>query len=220
MEWSGSDGVLRYYDKATKQNVDVGNNFTFIVLDQLASIMGWNDASESGIYSNEVKDTRSQPLTVKAFKGGVLAEGLYANIRNRIKDAGGHFTACLYVAFKNDGQLVMGCVQLKGAALSDWMDFSKEHGKEVFQKAVAIIGAKEGKKGSIKFKTPIFTLKEITPETNDAATDLDRKLQTHLTAYLARNSANAPSPAPVTEEAPVDLPEQEWEAATLPEDPF
>jgi hypothetical protein len=58
--------VIRYYDKEAKKNVDVGADFTFILLDQLASVRGWHDDSNSGIYSNEVKDTTQEALVVKA----------------------------------------------------------------------------------------------------------------------------------------------------------
>ena len=91
-EWAGGDngGMFGYYDKEKKAMVEVAGKFTFIVLDELSCVKGWHDASDSGISSNEVRDTKSEPLVVKAFKGGVLAEGLYAQIRDRIKIGRAH----------------------------------------------------------------------------------------------------------------------------------
>lgn len=187
MEWDGQSGCLSYYDKATKDNVPVGNKFTFILLDQLACIKGWHDASESGIFSNEVKDTRRDPLVVKAFKSnGVLAQGVYAQIRDRVKAVGGKFHANLYIAYREQDQMKIGSIMLKGAALREWMEFSKEHKSELFKKAVQITGSKEGKKGSITYATPVFAMKEITEETDNQATELDRQLQIYLTQYLNR----------------------------------
>lgn len=206
-EWQGEQGTLRYYDKKTEQNVTVDDGFTFLLLDQLATVKGWHDASDSGIFSNEVRDTKSETLVVKAFKANaILAEGFYANIKDRIAALGGSYVANCYIAFKNEGgELAIGSVQFKGAALNAWVDFQKENKKDLFKKAIQIKGFNEGKKGRITFRTPVFHLKEITPETNDSATELDRKLQSYLEAYFkkpktsqARDASPAPEPEPST----------------------
>jgi len=185
MEWDGSNGVLRYYDKAAKQNVTVDDGFTFLLLDQLATIKGWHDASDSGIFSNEVRDTKSETLVVKAFKAGsILAEGFYSQIRDRVAALGGNYIANCYIAFKSGNELKIGSVQFKGAALNSWLDFRKEHAAALYEKAIQIKGFTEGKKGKITFRTPVFNLKDITPETNEAATELDRELQSYLAVYF------------------------------------
>jgi hypothetical protein len=193
-EWSGSSGDIRYYDKRDKKNVAVALPFTFILLDQLSTVKGWHDASESGIYANEVKDTRSEPFVVKAFKGGILAEGFYSQIRDRVIAHGGHFTANLYIAYKGETQLDIGSLQFKGAALGAWMEFNKENRADVFKKAVVIDGYNEGKKGQVVFRTPKFRLKEIAEDTNDQATDLDRQLQSYLASYFKRTRIEQATP--------------------------
>ena len=186
-EWNGENGVVRYYDKDAKQQVEVGSDFTFLLLDQLGTVGGWHDASDSGIYANEVKDTRQDVLVVKAFKGGVLAEGLYKDIKDRVNSAGGQFVANCYIAFKNGGdKLAIGSLKFKGAALSAWMDFTKEHRAALFTKAIRIHGFTEGKKGRIVFRVPVLELKEISDETNAAATALDLELQAFLKTYFKR----------------------------------
>lgn len=187
MEWDGSNGNLRYYDKQKETNVPVPDGFTFLLLDQLATVKGWHDASDSGIFSNEVRDTKSETLVVKAFKANsILAEGFYASIRDRVSALGGNYVANCYVAFKDGNDLKIGSVQFKGAALNAWVDFRKEHKNDIFTKAIQIKGVKEGKKGKIEFKTPVFHMKDITPETNDAATALDRDLQSYLASYFKK----------------------------------
>ena len=166
IEWDGSNGEFRYYDKEQKKNIPIEDGLTFILLDQLATIKGWHDASESGIFANEIRDIKQDVLVVKAFKGGTLAEGNYKQIRDRIIANGGHFTSNLYVAIKIGDDLAIASIQLKGAALSSWMEFSKPNRSELYKKAVRCKGFEEGKKGNIVFRTPVFGLAEVTPETD------------------------------------------------------
>jgi len=186
IEWDGGNGEFRYYDKEKKENVVIGDSMTFILLDQLATIKGWHDASESGIFSNEVRDIKQDVLVVKAFKGGTLAEGPYKSIRDRIIAHGGHFTSNNYVAIKIGEELAIASVQFKGAALSAWMEFGKKNRAEIYKKAVRCKGYEEGKKGKITFRTPIFHLAEVTPETDAKAIALDKVLQEFLKSYFAR----------------------------------
>jgi len=185
-EWSGGSGIVRYYDKTAKENVEVGSDFTFILLDKLCTIKGWHDASDSGIYSNEVRDQRAETMVVKAFKGGVIAEGLYSQIRDRVNAAGGNFTQNLYIAFKVGNELQIGSIQFKGAALNAWVEFEKANRGELYEKAIRIKGFTEVQKGRITFRMPVFKLVEITPETNEEAKQLDKTLQKFLEFYFKR----------------------------------
>lgn len=186
-EWNGEQGTIHYYDKTTKQRVDMGSQFSFILLDQLAVVKGWHEPSQSGIYSNEVRDTRIEPMTVKAFKGGVIGQGLYASIKDKVAVAGGKFTANCYVAFKgDDNALAMGAIQFKGGALSAWFEFVKANRADIYSKAVLIDGFTEGQHGRVKFRVPAFKIIALGEENNDAATAIDRELQTYLAGYFER----------------------------------
>ena len=185
-EWQGEHGIVRYYDKEKKENVDVGADFGFVLLDQLASVRGWHEASQSGIYSNEVKDTRADVLVVKAFKGGTLAEGLYKDIKDRANNVGGRFNANIYLAFKHGPGMAIGCLRLKGGALGAWMEFVKANRAEVYKQAIKITGFTEGKKGRVVFRVPQFKLVPLAPESNEKATALDAELQAFLEIYLKR----------------------------------
>lgn len=186
-EWSGSEGVIRYYDKSAKQNVEIPDGFTFILLDQLATVKGWHDVSDSGIYANEVRDTKQEVMVVKAFKAGTIAEGFYSAIRDRVNAFGGYYVSNCYIAFRNEhGTLALGSLSFKGAALSAWMDFQNANRADLYKKSIQIKGHTEGKKGKIVFRTPKFFIREITPETDGQATELDRNLQVYLKGYLSR----------------------------------
>jgi hypothetical protein len=187
-EWNGEHGTIRYYDRELKENVIVTLPFTFLLLDELGSVRGWHDASASGIYSNEVRDTREDQFIVKAFKGGTLAEGLYKDIKDRVSRLGGQFVANCYIGFKLGDKLVIGSLRFKGAALGAWMEFRKQHRAELFEKAVVVNGYTEGKKGKVVYRMPTFAIKPLSSETNSEAIALDRTLQGWLEAYLSRTT--------------------------------
>lgn len=217
-EWNGEQGSVRYYDKDAKQTVDVGSDFTFILLDQLGSVRGWHEPSQSGIYSNEVKDTRQDALIVKAFKGGTLAEGLYKEIKDRVNAVGGQFVANCYIGFKNGDELEIGSLRFKGAALGAWMEFCKANRSSLYQEAIHINGFTEGKKGRIKFRVPKFSTATLSAETNDIAVGLDVELQEYLNAYLKRNTHDRVEPPPHDEPPP---PSDDWSRPITDDDiPF
>lgn len=219
-EWDGSNGGVRYYDKEKKANIEVGDKFQFILLDQLGTIKGWHDASESGIYSNEVKDTRAEPFVVKAFKGGVLAEGIYKDIRDRVIAQGGHFTTNLYIGYKSEENgLAIGSLQFKGAALRAWMEFAKDNRSDLYKKALKITGSESGKKGKITFKTPVFATAPIGEETDAQALELDKQLQEYLKGYFARTRVEqADQPAPHHEDIPDSEPPPDYDQRYTGED--
>lgn len=186
MSWSGSEGTLSYFDKAAKEEVSIGSDFTFLLLDVLNSVTGWHEPSESRIYSNEIRDTRTDTFAVKSFKGGELLQGLYKDIRDRVSSIGGKFNSNLYVAYKDGDELKIGTISFSGAALGVWMDFSKENRSDLYKKAIRINGFTDGKKGAVKFRTPKFFLVDTTPETDEKAQTLDKVLQEYMKDYLAK----------------------------------
>lgn len=187
-EWNGETGGVRYYDKDAKANVDVPLPFTFLLLDELASVRGWDDSSQSGIYSNEVRDTTKDVLVVKTFKGGTIAEGYYKAIKDRVNTRGASFVANCYVAVKLPEGLSLCSLRFKGSALGAWMEFRKAHRNELYDSAVRITGFTEGKKGRITFRMPVFEPHEVSEETNRAALALDVILQSYLDGYLQRKT--------------------------------
>lgn len=210
-EWNGENGTIGYYDKEAKKTIDVPMPFAFILLDELGSVRGWHDASSSGIYSNEVKDTRQDTLVVKAFKGGTLAEGLYRDIKDRVNSLGGAFNCNCYLAFKNGGgDLHIGALRFKGAALGAWMEFRKENRRDFYTKAVKIDGFTEGKKGRITFRMPKFSMVDISPQSIAVAVELDKTLQDFFAGYLSRNKQDQTEAQPITQALRPDAPD-EWE---------
>ena len=189
--WNGEKGCVVWRDKEKKQEVDLPPGFKFLYLDETSAVRGWHDPSDSGIFSNEVRDLRSDVLLVRC-KAGVLANGLYAQIKDKAKGAGGRFVSRCYIGYKGDGgDLEIGCLDLKGGALGEWMKFRKDHRKDLVEKAVKITGYKEGKKGKVVFRVPVFAVMDATPESNQQAVDLDKELQEWLTDYFKLRKTDA-----------------------------
>lgn len=207
-EWAGGDdgGFVRWYNKDTKQDVKIEGAFTFLLLDELSTVKGWHEPSESSIYANEVRDLRQEALVVRSFKGGELASGLYTDIKDRIVAKGGHYHASIYVAYKDGNELRLGNLGLKGAALSAWMEFKKAspakkdaNGKSVrafFVDAVKITGYEDAKKGATNYRIPKFALIEVQESTNQQAVALDAELQAFFSDYMKRPKTEASKPQP------------------------
>lgn len=220
-EWRGSEGIFRYYDKDAKANVNCKLPFTFILLNQMATIRGYNKRAKSGIYSNEVRDTRSEPFVVKMFNGEKVAEGFYAAIKDTITAKQGHFATSAYIAFKDGDKLKIGCIHFQGCSLGPWFDFVKENRNDIYKKAVVVREAKKDDSGAIEFNAPVFSLMDVKPETDDEAGKLQEQLKEFHAKYFAQPVAKVAQPEPGEEPQPNPPDEPQEEPTTVGDDvPF
>ena len=154
LSWKSEEKKFGYYDKEKEENVLIDLPFKFVILEHYHTVKGWNDASESGIYSNEVFQIGNEELQVKSFKGGKIAEGLYKDNKPTIVAAGGHYARSIY-AVTNDLEIIN--ISLKGSGVSSYSDFINEIGDLNFDKNwIEVTEAKELKKGKVKYSIPIF----------------------------------------------------------------
>lgn len=162
LQWKSNEKAFAYWDKAKTENVQIPLPFKFQFLEHFHTVKGWNDASASGIYSNEVKFISKEPLKVKAFKGGDIAQGLYSEIRAKIRDAGGKYFRSVYV-IDESGEIIN--LQFKGAVVSAYSDFMKDNENQIEGAWVVINKADDKKKGATKYSVPVFEIgKAFTPE--------------------------------------------------------
>jgi hypothetical protein len=182
LDWKSNDKQFSYYDKEQSKTIEVKLPLKFVFLDELHTVKGWNDASSSGVYANEVKFISKEPMTVKAFKGGEIAKGLYNEIKDKAKNAGGHYVKSIYIMLE-DGSL--GNIQLKGSAVQGWGEFVNANKKALANQWIIVDKAIEGKKGAVKYTTPNFTLADVLSpnEYNDADSNFDT-LEAYLKTYL------------------------------------
>lgn len=184
IEWKSNDKCFNYYDKEAQKNVEIPLPFKFLVLDELHTIKGWNDASSSSIYSNEVKFISKEVMTVKPFKGNEIAKGYYKDIKDKVVAAGGHYTKSIYVMLE-DGSLAN--LQLKGSGVQKWGDFTQKTRNRLADEWVIVAKAEDGKKGAVKFSTPSFSFaNSISDEEANMADEAFNILESYLKTYLAK----------------------------------
>ena len=184
LNWKSNDKCFSFYDRETKENVLVSLPFKFLVLEEMHTISGWNDATQSGIYSNEVKFISKETMTVKPFKGNEIAKGLYKDIKEKVKAAGGHYVKSIYIMLE-DGSLAN--LQLKGSAVQGWGEFTQKGKQRLVDEWVSVDKAIDGKKGAVKFTTPDFKfLQSITDSESGLADDCFNTLEAYLTTYLSK----------------------------------
>ena len=201
LNWKSNDKSFAYYDKAKGENVLVELPIKILFLEHYHTVKGWNDASESGIYSNEVYSIGKEPLTVKAFKGGIIGEGLYKDIKENVKNAGAVYNRSIY-AMTSEGSLIN--VSLKGSGVKAYSDFYNDNNHLLDNNWIEINSAKEGKKGAVKYTTPEFTLgSTISKEENKVADEAANALQTYMDSYFGRDDKE------VTVEATVEVSAEE-----------
>ena len=188
-EWNGQDGRLSYWDKTEEKRLTEPLPFSFLLLDEVSTVKGWDDKSDSKIFSNEVRDVSRDSLVVRSYSGGVLYDGRYN--KQAIEALGGHFYASCYLAYKAAAGYALGNLALHGAAVGAWLEYQKTVAKQqsptaIYEKAIQITGYAEDKKGSIVFRVPTFTLVPVSADAQTAALALDKDLQAYLTSYLKR----------------------------------
>lgn len=171
-EWKSDEKKFGYYDKNIGENKFVMPLKVAFVTTR-ACVRGWHDDTESGIYSNEVKNSGQETLSVYSSKpdksgNNLIATGLYRDIKNDLK--GGHYEKCIYGYEFGVGVVK---INLKGSGLMAYSTFEKEAGKKTFDYFIEVKSATSAKKGKVNYSTPDFVLgeaitKEQDREVNDA----------------------------------------------------
>ena len=186
LSWKSNDKQFSYYDKASGENVAVQLPFKFVFLQHYHTIKGWNDATEAGIYSNEVFFIGKEPLTVQTFKGKKIASGLYSQIKQDVIAGGGKYHRSVYVMLE-DGSIAN--ISLKGSSVKEWSDFIEDSKNLIDNQWVEVASAKDQKKGSIKYSVPEFTLgATLNKKASDNADLAATNLKQYMDEYFGQES--------------------------------
>ena len=125
LQFSGSTGTFRFYNKESKDRDEL-DKLKIIVLDVRSSVTGYNSTTKSQITSNMVAETGKEVLKVQSWEDGkptVIAEGLYKDIKDKVKTVGGKFTTnVICLTDVGNGQEICN-LQLQGSSLNGWINF-------------------------------------------------------------------------------------------------
>jgi len=171
-KWAGDAGFFEYYDKEAGENKKY--KFDQIKVENVSyTIIGWDDASNSNIYSNDITDFNNEPFSVKSWKGGQMFEGIYKEIKEQILNA----WAKLHIKVEGvdkEGQRIV--LTLKGLNFFQLSETLKT--LSVSDDLLAFDKAEDDKKGAVKFKKTVFkkwgkvTSEYISKETSGEEIDM------------------------------------------------
>lgn len=167
LEYNSDKKAFVYYDRDKKENVAVPFPMKLVFLDERQTVGGWSNAEECSLYANEVKYMGKEPLTVKYAKGGgIVASGLYKDIKEKVTGAGGKYYRSIYFVY--DGRIVN--LKLKGSTTAAWGDFAQKNKGSFLTNYIIIESVENRKSGGIKYTVPIFAVGDeiADPDTIDA----------------------------------------------------
>lgn len=179
LDWDSAERTFKHYNKEAKKTEHIKIPTSFVVLKEMATIVGFHEPTQSGIYSNEVSavNLKKEELTVKTSKGLTIAKGFYGDIKPTLATSGAKFGMAVYALM--DGELV--CLKLKGSSFSAWFDFVAENRKLFLTNLVDILSVVDMKKGATKYTQPVFTLgKVIEPAISEKAEEAYTELVTYM----------------------------------------
>ena len=223
LHWKSNDKCFEYYNKETQEKVQVQLPLKVLFLEHYHTVKGWSDSANSGIWANEVYSIGREELEVKN-SNGTIVKGIYKDNRTMIKNAGGVYHRSVY-CMTEDGEIIN--LQLKGAVIGGldadtsvtnevvlgWSTFyggdRKKNIKGVSHlldnQFIEINEAKQGKKGSVKYSIPAFTVgANITKKQDALANECTDKLQKFMDTYFSKEEEVV---APIVEEEVQDLSE-------------
>lgn len=189
--WSGSKGQLEWYNKEKQERIPVKMPFTFMVLDELATIAGFCEPDESSFWANEVRSVVREELTVKTAKG-TKEVGLYSKLTD-VRSKGAKYAKSIYIAHKVGDDYVLGNIKASGAALTAWIELGQKN--VVGNGTVTLTDKVEAKKGTNTYFVPVFEYRSSTDEEDGAAIKLDKQLQVYLSHYLSAAKEETHEPA-------------------------
>jgi hypothetical protein len=181
LEFNGDTGKFLFYDKEAEKKVELPMPFYFVVLDELSAIKGYNERNSCGIYSNEIRNLKDDVLNVRSFKGGIQIVGKYNDIKDAALREGGKFCKSVYamlITGKNQYELVN--FQFHGSSFGAWLDKKFN----VDQNAVCVESVAQGVKGKVTYVYPVFTKKNLNPDVDKAAIEMDKNLQIYFKSYF------------------------------------
>lgn len=167
LQWDSAERGFKFYNKEASKNEYVKTPLSFISLKEMATIAGFHEPSNTGIYSNELPlaSLKTNEFNVRT-KNSTIVKGIYSDIKGTLASSGAKFAMSVYALM--NGELV--CLKLSGSSFSGWYDFVAENRKLFLTNSVDVLSVEDKKKGATKYTQPVFTLgKAISNADNEKA---------------------------------------------------
>lgn len=189
-KWDSTNKQFTYYDKEKKENVPAGLPFCFVLLDRpLICVNGYNEPANCGITSNEVRSVKDE-IVVRMFDNAktVIAKGGWNDIKDACVAKGGKYHLSIYGYDLATDEIVN--VSVKGMGVGEWGDFFRKNSRRTIDEIVVVKAFKEGKKGSVKFTYPTFSLeRSLSDAENEKVEQAYATLRSYLDGYLAKGAS-------------------------------
>lgn len=191
LKWNNGSGEITYYDKEKgkvdkeKGKVNLGNNISFLLLDQLSTAKGWDQINETNIIGTEVRNPQFEPIILRSYKDGKASQVAKGIWKTEIKDKYPvDFYASLYIITIIDEKPVLANLQVKGACLAS-LFVAKLRSVDEFW--ITFKKGEEQKNGMAKwFDLTIQKTTEVPKIVNDVSLDYYNELQDYLEQYLSK----------------------------------
>lgn len=198
LEYKSERKCFSYYDREKKENVDFLQPLKFCFLEHYHVVKGWHDPTQKGIISNEVYAISKERIFVKTFGGLELGQGIYSEIKDKVKLSGGVYHRSIYVMLE-DG--LIANLQLKGAVIggltkesslskaevNGYSEFYRQNNHLLDNQWFEVTDFADAKKGQTKFSIPIFKVgKHLTPAENNLANAAAKILQNYVNIYTGK----------------------------------
>jgi hypothetical protein len=154
--------------------------FSWVWLESTTSFSGFNKDKGQGVYSNEVLNTKTQPLTVKCGNE-TIAEGLYQEIKDEVKGQGGKYCASIYGLMKNEeGEYEVVRFLMVGSSRDTWMSHSNVQKNKTHCITYYDVIEKETPKNDV-YECPLF---KYMPLDEEFAQEADRVAMEIIDPYF------------------------------------
>lgn len=172
--WKNDKFLAWNRDKQEEEEIKLPESF--IIIAEWWSVKGylWD---KWGCWSNEVYSFAKEPLVIRSNSGEILYEGLWKDIKDKVKAVGLKLTKNVhYVDPDKTDELRTFCI--KGAWLKAWLEtFADDNRFAAGNHLICFKEVKNGKTWSIKYTYPTFTIcDELTQEQKNTQTSWWAKL--------------------------------------------
>jgi len=211
IRWKGSEGGFEVYDKSTREK-SIVKKLSWAIIDQRLKLGKFVDEGDN-YRSTEIHpyDVKKEDITL--YQGSKkVTSGAYREIKEEFDLK---TSIILYVVVKGKDGFRTGKIEIKSSNLGEWMNFM--NGKEAYEKLGPvdsddiydyIFSVKKSapkKKGSNKWKDPVFSREDIEDDYNEAAEEADEELQKFFSGASESPNSSEASPQEDEEDERVEV---------------